>query len=114
MLEVKDAQYVSGYIIHIALSDGTSGNVDLEDSLWGTVFEPLRAVEEFRKFSVSPELHTLVWPNDADFAPEHLKKKLMEQTQHDRATNQAATTAKQPMIAAEKKHAYGTRNATKS
>jgi len=79
MIAVRNAHYVEGYTIHIELSDGIQGNVDLEDSLWGTVFKPLRNMEEFRKFSVSPDLHTLTWPNDADFAPEHLKKKLIEQ-----------------------------------
>jgi len=102
MLEVRDAHYVSGYTVHIVLSDGTCGNVDLEDSLWGTVFQPLRAVEEFRKFTVSPDLHTLVWPNGADFAPEHLKSKLLEQTHAGMTVSHVATT-KSPMIAAEKK-----------
>ena len=81
MLEVTDARYVNGYKVHIALNDGTCGIVDLEKSLWGTVFQPLRDLEEFRKFSVSPHLHTIIWPNDADFAPEYLKSKLIEQTQ---------------------------------
>lgn len=81
MLEVTSAQYVSGYKVRVVFSDGTAGTVDLESSLWGEVFEPLRDPVEFRKVSVSPVLHTLCWPNDADFAPEHLKRKLAEQRQ---------------------------------
>ena len=114
MLELIQARYVSGYTIHIVLNDGTCGNVDLEDSLWGTVFQPLRAVEEFRKFTISPDLHTIVWPNDADFAPEHLKRKLIEQTHGSMPATQVAVTTMPPLIAAEKKQAYGTRNVTKS
>jgi Protein of unknown function (DUF2442) len=33
----------------------------------------LRDVEYFRKFEVSRELGTVVWPNGADFAPEFLR-----------------------------------------
>jgi len=42
----------------------------LSRELWGTVFEPLRDVEYFKRFTVHPELKTLVWPNGAEFAPE--------------------------------------------
>jgi hypothetical protein len=79
MLEVTEARYVGGYKIHLVMNDGTSGIVDLEDSLWGEVFEPLRDPNEFRRFQVSSVLHTLAWPNNADFAPEHLKQKITEQ-----------------------------------
>lgn len=79
MLEVIEARYVSDYTLWLLFNDGTEGNVDLEDSLWGPVFEPLKEPDAFRKVSVSPVLHTIAWPNDADFAPEHLKEKLIEQ-----------------------------------
>ena len=79
MLEVIEAKYVAGYRVQLVLNDVTRGTVDLEDSLWGEVFEPLRDPQQFRMFTVSPELHTLTWPNDADFAPEHLKRKMIEQ-----------------------------------
>jgi len=79
MLEVKEAKYVSGYTLWLSFNDGTEGNVDLEDSLWGPVFEPLRKISAFREVSVSPVLHTITWPNDADFAPEHLMDTLIEQ-----------------------------------
>ena len=81
MLEVTKAKHVSGYTLWLSFNDGTEGIVDLEDSLWGPVFEPLRNEDAFRQVSVSPILHTIAWPNDADFAPEHLKDKLIEQSQ---------------------------------
>ncbi len=40
--------------------------------LYGEVLEPLKDAHYFRQFSVDPDLHTLVWPNGADFAPEFL------------------------------------------
>ncbi|MFW5692780.1 MAG: DUF2442 domain-containing protein [Thermoguttaceae bacterium] len=90
MLEVVEAEHIEGYKIHLVLSDGTEGTVDLEDSLWGEVFEPLRNPDEFRKFTVSPELHTLAWPNHADFAPEHLRRKMIEQGRHTEAQSRTS------------------------
>ena len=76
MLEVIDAKYISGFTLWLSFSDGAEGEVDLEDSLWGPAFEPLKKEEVFRAFFVSPILHTLAWPNETDFAPEYLREKL--------------------------------------
>jgi len=51
--------------------------VDLENDLWGTVFEPLKNIDRFKKFTVSKELGTIVWENEADFAPEFLLEKVL-------------------------------------
>ena len=40
------------------------------------MFEPLRDVETFKRFRLDPELHTLDWPNGADFSPEFLHEKV--------------------------------------
>jgi len=48
------------------------GEVDLDAELKGEVFEPLRDLTVFRSFVVHPEVHTIVWPNGADPAPEFL------------------------------------------
>jgi hypothetical protein len=39
---------------------------------YGPIFEPLKNVKLFRQFRIDPDLHTLVWPNEADFSPEFL------------------------------------------
>jgi hypothetical protein len=69
---VTEAQYVSGYTVKLKFRDGTEGEIDLGPELKGPVFEPLRDLEQFKRFRVDPEFHTLVWPNGADFAPEFL------------------------------------------
>jgi hypothetical protein len=69
---VIEANHVSGYILRIKFRDGTEGEIDLEPELTGPVFEPLRDPEQFKLFRVDPEIHTLVWPNGADLAPEFL------------------------------------------
>ena len=76
MIHVAQATYVADYRIRIAFSDGSEGEVDLSDELTGAVLEPLRDLSVFRSFKVHPELHTLVWPNGADFAPEFLYERV--------------------------------------
>jgi hypothetical protein len=79
MIEVSHARHIGGYRIEIKFNTGESGVVDLAQSLWGPVFEPLRSPERFASFTVSSTLHTVTWDNDADFAPEYLRDKMIEQ-----------------------------------
>jgi hypothetical protein len=69
---LEQARHAGGYSIWLRFADGTEGEVDFEGELTGPVFEPLRDKERFLEFRVHPELHTLVWDNGADFAPEFL------------------------------------------
>jgi hypothetical protein len=73
---VVDARYVQDYTIWVKFSDGSDGEVDLRAELWGPMFEPLKDLNNFRKFTVHPELHTIVWENGADLSPEFLRKSL--------------------------------------
>jgi len=70
--DVIDARLVSGYTLRIKFRDGTEGEIDLGPELYGPIFAPLEDPEQFKLFCVHPELHTIVWPNGADFAPEFL------------------------------------------
>ena len=70
-IHVVNAKHVEGHRVFVQFNDGTAGEVDLSQSLAGPIFEPLRDVEYFRRFST--EGHTLAWPNGADFAPEYLR-----------------------------------------
>ncbi|HKL22267.1 MAG TPA: DUF2442 domain-containing protein [Tichowtungia sp.] len=81
MLEVTNVKYISAYTLWLSFSDGAEGSVDLSDSLWGPMFEPLKDRELFKQVFLSPVLHTAAWPNDADFAPEYLREKLNKRTQ---------------------------------
>ena len=76
MVYVTAARYESDYRVWVEFSDGASGVVDLQDDLWGPVFEPLKDKEQFKRFMVSEVFHTIVWENGADVAPEHLYDKL--------------------------------------
>lgn len=70
--KLESAEYVTGYTIRLRFADGTEGDVDLKDELWGEVFEPLQDPAVFRRFRLDAELNTLTWPSGADLAPEFL------------------------------------------
>jgi hypothetical protein len=73
---VIDAKHIKDYTLYLRFSDGSEGEVDFEQELEGEIFEPLRDIPYFKDFNVDQELHTVVWPNGADFAPEFLYEKL--------------------------------------
>ena len=66
------AEYLRDYRILATFEDGKTGVIDLQHELWGEVFEPLRDVGLFRRFTFDPEADTIVWPTGADLAPEYL------------------------------------------
>ena len=72
MLRLVEARHLHDYVLWVRFNDGAEGEIDLRDELLGEVFEPLQEMKLFRSFSVSPDLHTITWPNGADLAPEFL------------------------------------------
>lgn len=64
------AEYRGGYMIHLTFSDGVQKTIDFAPWLEGLVFEPLKDVDYFRRFSL--EGGTVTWANGADIAPETL------------------------------------------
>ena len=70
LLWVTKAEYADEYKLVLTFSNNVMKCVDLKDSLYGEVFEPLRDVEKFKQFALSD--WTVEWSNGADFAPEYL------------------------------------------
>jgi hypothetical protein len=66
---------LSGYRIYVEFEDGTAGEIDLGDRLFGAVFEPLRDESEFCKVAVD-EFGAVAWPCGADLAPDALYRRL--------------------------------------
>ena len=61
------------HTVHVRFEDGLAADVDLSYLLeYGGVFEPLRDPEFFRQLRADAEAGTIVWPNQADIAPETL------------------------------------------
>lgn len=70
LIEAKPAD---GYTVHVQFEDGLAADVDLSYLLdYGGVFESLCDPEYFRQLRADPEAGTIVWPNEADIAPETL------------------------------------------
>jgi hypothetical protein len=72
MKRVIEAEYLRDYKIIITFNNGVKKIVDMEPYLWGTMFEPLKDKKLFKLFRVDKDIHTIVWPNDADFSPDSL------------------------------------------
>jgi hypothetical protein len=72
MYVVVEAQVVGPYVLELVFDDGLRRRVDLEQHLWGEMFEPLRDPARFAEAAVDPVLGTVVWPNGADLSPEFL------------------------------------------
>lgn len=70
--DVVEARYVRDYVLWLRFRDGMSGEIDLQTELRGPIFEPLKNLDAFREFHVSPATGTVTWPNQADIAPEFL------------------------------------------
>lgn len=70
--KIVEARYVQDYTVYIRFDDGVEGYVDLQNELYGNMFEPLKKLDFFKQFSIHPEFCTLCWPNGTDIAPEFL------------------------------------------
>ena len=69
-LEVIKAEYLSGYRIKLWFNNQVVKVVDLSNSLNGEVFQPLKDIDFFKRFTI--KFNTIEWENGADIAPEYL------------------------------------------
>ncbi len=67
--KVLDFEIVAPYTLRIGFDDGTKQVVNFLPVLRGELYGPLRDLNLFNEVAVDPEVHTLVWPNGADFDP---------------------------------------------
>ena len=49
--------------------DKSEQTIDFQPVLAGELYGPLRDLEIFNRVKIDMEVHTLVWPNGADFDP---------------------------------------------
>jgi hypothetical protein len=57
------------YVLRVRFDDETESLIDFREILVGELFGPLQALSVFNQVRIDPEVHTLVWPNGADFDP---------------------------------------------
>ncbi len=71
---VEAFEIIGPYTLRVRFDDHTEQIINFEPVLAGELYRPLRDLELFNGVQLDPEVHTLVWPNGADFDPA---------TQHD-------------------------------
>jgi len=60
---------MGSYTLRVQFDDRTDQVIDFEPVLAGELYGPLRDLSLFKQVRIDPEVHTLVWPNGADFDP---------------------------------------------
>jgi len=66
---VTEVEPLGGYRLRLSFDDQSTREIDLGPVLEGEIYGPLRDPSTFAAVSIDPEVHTLVWPNGADFDP---------------------------------------------
>ena len=85
---VVDLKVIAPFTLRLKFDDGVEQTIDFAQVLYGEVFGPLRNQELFDQVRIDPEVHTIVWPNGADFEPAtlhdwpNLVEELTSQAQH--------------------------------
>lgn len=57
------------YTLRVRFDDGSEQVINLRPVLAGELYGPLRDQAFFNQVRLDSEVHTLVWPNGADFDP---------------------------------------------
>jgi hypothetical protein len=55
--------------LSVRFDDDLERTIDFRPVLFGELLGPLRDTAVFNRVGIDPEVHTLVWPNGADFDP---------------------------------------------
>jgi hypothetical protein len=66
---VVSFEKVAPFTLKVLFNDETSQVIDFRPVLKGEVYGPLQNQSLFDQVRIDPEVHTLVWPNGADFDP---------------------------------------------
>lgn len=66
---VTSFQIAGPFALRVQFDDRTEQVINFEPVLAGKIYGPLRDLSVFNQVRIDPEVHTLVWPNGADFDP---------------------------------------------
>ena len=66
---ISSFEKVAPFTLCVKFDDGTSQIIDFHPVLKGELYGPLQESTLFDQVRIDPEVHTLVWPNGADFDP---------------------------------------------
>jgi hypothetical protein len=62
-------QITGPYTVRVEFDDATDQTIDFRPVLAGEIYGPLQDEKLFNRVAIDTEVHTLVWPNGADFDP---------------------------------------------
>jgi len=62
-------EIIGPHTLYVRFEDGTERTIDFLPVLAGELFGPLHDPLLFEQVRLDAEVHTLVWPNGADFDP---------------------------------------------
>ena len=85
---VVSVEIVAPYTLQVEFDDHTTQIIDFQPILAGELYGALRDLSLFNQVQIDSKVHTLVWPNGADFDPATL---------HDWAEHQEALGAGRTM-----------------
>jgi len=66
---VVSFEIVAPYTLRVRFDDDTVQTINFKPALAGELYAPLCDLDLFNQAGIDPEVHTLVWPNGADFDP---------------------------------------------
>ena len=66
---VRSFEIAGPWTLRVQFDDDTWQLIDFQPVLAGEMYGPLRDPSLFSQVHIDPEVHTLVWPNGADFDP---------------------------------------------
>src|SRR5579875_1451100 len=69
LYRITAVDHVPPYALCLRFNDGLTRTIDFEPILEGELYGPLRDPAVFAQVTLDPEIHTVVWPNGADFDP---------------------------------------------
>jgi hypothetical protein len=75
MPKITRVAALNGHRLQVTFEDGTSGEIEMADRLFGPVFEPLRNPDEFDRVFID-EFGAIAWPCGADLAPDAIYLRL--------------------------------------
>jgi len=67
--KVRSVKIVAPFTLRVGFDDATEQVIDFRPVLAGELYGPLRELSIFNQVKIDSEVHTLVWPNGADFDP---------------------------------------------
>ena len=66
---VRSFEIVAPFTLRVQFDDDSWQTINFKAVLAGELYGPLRDLTLFNQVKIDPEVHTLAWPNGADFDP---------------------------------------------